>query len=540
VAAWRHDRGASNAVPGANRGDGTAPLRPSPEPLNWRRGILVGASLLASIVLLAVIAVYVVTATDWGHERVRRFAQTTLNGMIHGKATIGGLSGNLLTGMTVHNIVITDSAGHPFIAVESFKGNYEIASLLRKRIWIRDAVLVRPLVVLDRPPNGSWNWQRIFPRDTTPKPATQQTSWGDWIRFTYAKMVNGQLIVRTPWKPSERLAPAARDSAIREALGGGSRLMVERVPGGFQKIVQLDSMTVAMPLLRLSEPGYPNRLAEVSSLSMVAYPFRPPGARVVDLKGVFPFNNDSVWWKGAYAALPNSKASGDGSYALSSGDLTLSLHSDPASFADIRWVYPRLPSNGRGKVDIKLMWRGAVQDYTVTNADITVGASHTTGSIGVTLADTITIHDTNLRFAGVDTRMLEQLIPHLKSPRRGVLAGRAAVSGGRNALAINGDVTFDDTRAGRSRIVAVGEVGFPGRGVRARDLRVQMLPVAGRHGEDVVSDAADRRRCHWIRDTEWVDGFATGGRGQHRSAGSRHGVGGRWQGEYSRGQSAVG
>ena len=477
MSAWRHDRGANSGAPGPNRGDATAPVRPSPEPLNWRRGILVGASLIATLVLLAVIAVYVITATDWGHERVRRFAQTTLNGMIHGKATIGGLSGNLLTGFTVHNIVITDSAGQPFIAVESFKGNYEIASLLRKRIWIRDAVLVRPLVVLDRPPNGSWNWQRIFPRDTTPKPATQQTSWGDWIRFTYAKMVNGQLIVRTPWKPSEHLAPAARDSAIREALGGGSRLMVERVPGGFQKIVQLDSMTVSMPLLRLSEPGYANRLAEVSSLSMVAYPFRPPGARVVDLKGVFPFNNDSVWWKGAYAALPNSKASGDGTYALSNGDLTLSLHSDPASFADIRWVYPRLPSNGRGKVDIKLMWRGAVQDYTVTNADITVGASHTTGSIGVTLGDTITIHDTNLRFAGVDTRMLEQLIPHLKSPRRGVLAGRATVSGGRNALAINGDVTFDDTRAGRSRVVAVGEVGFPGRGVRARDLRVQMLPV---------------------------------------------------------------
>jgi hypothetical protein len=175
--------------------------------------------------------------------------------------------------------------------------------------------------------------------------------------------------------------------------------------------------------------------------------------------------------------MPNSKASGDGSYVLSSGDLTLSIHSDPASFADMRWVYPRLPSNGRGKLDLKLMWRGAVQDYTLTNTDITMGTAHTTGSMGVTLSDTIAIHDTNLRFSGVDTRTLEQLVPHLKSPRRGVLAGRATVNGGRNALAVNGDVTFDDSRAGRSRVIAVGEVGFPGRGVRARDLRVQLLPV---------------------------------------------------------------
>jgi translocation and assembly module TamB len=437
----------------------------------------VGASLVVSLVLLAVIAVLVITGTDWGRERVRRYAESGLNGMIHGKATIGRLSGNLLTGMTVHNLTITDSAGQPFVAVESFTGSYEITSLLRKRIWIRDAVLVRPLVVLDRPPKGVWNWQRIFPRDTTPKPATQQTQWGDWIRFTFATMVNGQIIVRSPWNPSERLKPAARDSAIRATLGGGSRLMVQRVAGGFQKIVQLDSVTASLPLLRLSEPGYADRLAEISALSMIAFPFRPPAARVIDLKGVFPFNNDSVWWKSAYAALPNSKASGSGSYVLSSGDLTVSLHSDPASFADMRWVYPRLPANGRGKLDLKATWRGTVQDYTLTKTDITMGPAHALGSIGVTLADTITIHDTNLRFSGIDTRTLEQLIPHLRSPRRGVFAGRATVNGGRNALAVNGDVTFDDARAGRSRLVAVGEVGFPGRGMRARELRVQMLPV---------------------------------------------------------------
>jgi hypothetical protein len=475
MAAWRHNRGTGTPA-GAGERDGLAVLHPTREPLNWRRGILVGASLIAALILLAAIAVFVITGTDWGHERVRRYAVGMINGMIHGKATIGQLSGNLLTGMTVHNLAITDSAGQPFIAVESFTANYEVASLLRKRIWIRDAVVVRPIVMLDRPPNGNWNWQRIFVRDTTPKPPRQQTQWGDWLRFTDAKMVNGQVIVRTPWKPSEHLSTTGRDSAIREALGGGSRLMVERVAGGFQKIVQLDSITASLPLLRLSEPGA-NRLAEISALSMVAFPFRPPGARVVDLKGVFPFNNDSVWWKGAYAAMPNSKASGDGSYVLSSGDLTLSIHSDPASFADMRWVYPRLPSNGRGKLDLKLLWRGAVQDYTLTNTDITMGTAHTTGSMGVTLSDTIAIHDTNLRFSGVDTRTLEQLVPHLKSPRRGVLAGRATVNGGRNALVVNGDVTFDDSRAGRSRVIAVGEVGFPGRGVRARDLRVQLLPV---------------------------------------------------------------
>jgi translocation and assembly module TamB len=445
--------------------------------LRWGRGLAVGVSILLGLVALAAVAVFVVTGTDWGHERVRRFAQSTLSGMVNGSVKIGSVSGNLLTGITVHDVAITDSTGAPFVALESFKGNYSIISLLRKRIWIQDAVLERPLIVLDRPPNGKWNYQRIFKRDTTPKPPNQPPGWGDWIRFSNARVVDGQLIVRTPWKPSEGLKAAARDSAIEEAVSGKSRLVIQQVPGGFQKTVQLDSVSGTFPLVRLAEPGMTSRLVEVSTLAMNAYPFRPPGAEVRDVKGAFAFDNDSAWWKGAYVALPQSKATGDGVYMLSSGDLRMTIHSDPASFADMRWIYPRLPANGRGSVDFKMAWTGAVQDYYATKADLTIGDARISGSAGATLGDTLTIHDTDLRFSGIDTRLLEQVIPHFTSPRRGVLAGRAKLSGGRNALALDADATFDDQRAGRNRVVAIGEVGmFPG-GMRARDLRVQLLPV---------------------------------------------------------------
>ncbi|MGH9885875.1 MAG: hypothetical protein ACREBE_10120, partial [bacterium] len=253
--------------------------------------------------------------------------------------------------------------------------------------------------------------------------------------------------------------------------------MIKRVAGGFQKVVQLDSLTAAIPLLRLSQPGLKNRLLEVSSLHTIAYPFRPPAAIVRDLKGSFPFNNDSVWWKGAYGALTATKATGDGIYAFSTGDMTLSLHANPASFVDLRWVYPRLPASGRGKLDLGVSWKGAVQDYQVTNADVTMDRAHVTGDVGIMLSDTLMIHNTNVRFSGVDTRTLEQLIPDFKSPRRGSLAGRAKVSGGRHALTLDTDVRFDDVIAGPSRVIAVGDVGFPGRGVRATNLRLQMLPL---------------------------------------------------------------
>jgi translocation and assembly module TamB len=153
------------------------------------------------------------------------------------------------------------------------------------------------------------------------------------------------------------------------------------------------------------------------------------------------------------------------------------VRSDPASFADMRWIYPRLPDGG-GKLELKMTWRGALQDYAFTNSELKVGAARANGSFGITLGDTLTIHDTNLRFASVDTRLLEQLIPGLKSPRRGVLSGRTTASGGKHALALNSDITFDDRAAGRSRATGVGVIGFlDNGGIRATNLKLGLMPL---------------------------------------------------------------
>src|SRR5262249_12096057 len=69
------------------------------------------------LIALAGTAVYVVSNTDWGRERVRRYAEDFLNAHVHGQAKIGRLSGNLLVGVTVHDFSIVDTLGKPFIAV---------------------------------------------------------------------------------------------------------------------------------------------------------------------------------------------------------------------------------------------------------------------------------------------------------------------------------------------------------------------------------------------------------------------------------------
>jgi len=438
-------------------------------------GILRVVTVLLSLVAIAAIAVLIVTNTDWGRERARRFAVNFLQGRVNGRVTIGRLSGNLLSGVTVHDFAIRDSAGAPFLVADAITASYRVGSLLSKRLWFDDVTITRPLVLLDHPPEGTWNYKRIFRRDTTGAPGGP-SPWTRYIQFTDLIVIDGHVIVRTPWSPSARLTAAARDSAVQATLEGKSRPMVVRVPGGFQKIVELQNVNAKAPLLRLSAPNEPNRLAQIASLNMTAFPFRPPPAVVKDMRGTFLFNDDSLWWSNVYAEMPGSRISGNGRYTLSNGDMTLVLRGAPASLADLRWVYPRLPSEGHGTLDFRMDWVGATQTYLARNADVQVRQAHVSGNFGFTMTDTVTIHDTDLRLANVDTRLLEQLLPHFNSPRRGAFSGRVAAAGGQHAMRLDGDLSFADARDGTSRVVVNGVVGF-GNGMHMRDLRVHMEPV---------------------------------------------------------------
>ena len=439
-------------------------------------------TVLLGIVALAGIVVVVLTSTDWGRERVRRFALSQLQSRVHGRVSIGRLSGNLLSGLTIHDLAISDSSGEPFLAAQEASARYALGALIGKKIWLTDVRLMRPLVVLDRLPGAKWNYQRIFASDTT-QPTSTTPGFGSWIRFENVTVVDGDLVVRTPWSPGTKLSPAARDSAVRYALSGKGRTMVvqaSRAYGGqppYQKVVEMRSINATFPMLRLADPSQKNRYGEVASLQMMALPFRPPAAVVTEMRGSFQFNNDSLWWKGVRASMPASHVSGDGSYAFSSGDMTLTLRGAPAAFNDLRWLYPRLPSEGGGTLDFAMRWRGGVDDYTARNADIALGNTRVRGDFGLTLADTFSLHDTDLRFANLDTRLAEQLIAGFKSPRRGSFTGRAAVNGGLHNLRVDGDVAFADATTGTSELAAVGTIGFETNGLRANNLRLRLHPI---------------------------------------------------------------
>jgi translocation and assembly module TamB len=450
-------------------------------PLRWRRAALTLGGIAAGLLLIGWIALVVITETDWGRERVRRTMVGFIEDHSTGRVRIGRVTGNLRQRVSLHDVSITDSAGQPFIAAKEITARYRLLSFLRKRVHLDDVLLVDPVVLLDRPPDGTWNYRRIFPGDTLPLHRDTAPGWGDWIRLTNATVINGHVVVRSPWSPSSDLTRSQRDSVVRDALRGGSRLAIIPAEGGYQKVIELREIHGRLPIVQLADPALATRLIDVETLRTHALPFRPPSADIRDLTGRFEFTGDSVWWRGAEVEMPGSSFFGDGAYDLETGDMWIAAFGRPASFADLRWIYPRAPSRGGGPVDFLVKWEGSTQEYIFRNADMRVDGQRVAGDIGLTITDTVAIRGANLRLTNVDTRLLEQVVAGFDAPRSGIINGRIRADGGIHAMRVDADIAFADRVTGTSRVAAVGEIGRIGadwaNGIRARNLRLRLLPL---------------------------------------------------------------
>jgi outer membrane translocation and assembly module TamA len=378
------------------------------------------AALVALLVVAAVAAVFVVTNTDWGRERLRRQVVKALAGTVHGRFQVGRVSGNLLRGLTLHDVAIADSAGLPFLRVDSATTRYGLRSFFSKKIELSGVTLWRPVIVLDRPPGKDWNFARIFPGDTAAKDTSDTApGWGDWLVFRDARIVNGDFTVRTPWAPSDSLTAAQRDSAVRLALDStavvASRARIERVPGGYQNVQHYRQLHAALPLVRLAHPDHPTRRVEIASLRALALPLRPPGAEVRQAQGAIELNADSLWFRRLDVSLPNSRATFGGATPSTRGRSPWPGAPTRCSSPTRASPAPRCPTGivRSGFVVSLDSLRTAVRLNDLDAAIEQAGGRPATarGTVGLVLGpgDTVRFDGTNVTFADVSTRLVERL-----------------------------------------------------------------------------------------------------------------------------------
>ncbi|MBW3627931.1 MAG: translocation/assembly module TamB domain-containing protein, partial [Gemmatimonadetes bacterium] len=428
---------------------------------------------LGGVLAILLIGLLFLTQTNPGRQRVRDVLVSRLQSSAHGLVKVGPVRGNLLTGATIDGLVITDSTGAPFFRADTIQVRYSLLALLRQRIDVANVRLVNPVVVLDRRPGLAWNFSRIFPSDTT-KPPTRQ-GFGAWVSIRDLDVVRGRVLVRNEWLPADSLAGAERERAIREALSPETRRWVVRVPGGFQSVQDYRQMNGRFARLRLTHPDSAAMIFDVARLSMVALPFRPPAAEVRNLAGRIVSSGDTLIAESLKVVFPGSRLTLNGAYDTGSGDTRARAIGAPLALQDLRWLYPTLPAGG-GTLDIGVDKRGERTRLAARQMELRVETARLAGNFDVTFGDSLSFGPSDVRFAGVDTRLIQRLAPSVRPPRQGTLGGRVALSGTRSALQVNGNVSFVDRVAGTSRVFADGEIGTAG-GFRARGLRLRLAPV---------------------------------------------------------------
>ncbi len=444
---------------------------------------------LFTLITLGVIAVFIVSNTDWGRAQLQTRVLAALQGSANGTVSIGRLEGNLLTGVRLHDLSITDSSGAPFLTVREVRAKYGLLSTaLNRRIELENVLLDHPVIVLEQNADQVWNYERIFPSDTTAVRDTTRLQFGEWLVLRDAQIIQGSLTVRMPWEPESGLTATEADSVRRFALSGDSREVVERTGGGLQKVQRFEQIDALFPLMRIAHPEYATRRFEVDSLRMRALAFAPPAADVRQLSGTFETDPDSVWFTDLDVRLPASSATLSGRYTIANGDLALAANAQPVAFDDVRFLYPPLPEDGSAQMQLAVLWANGQQRYDVRDLTLTTGGSRVDGNIGITLGDTLLIHETDVTFSGVTTALIEQLVPGVDVPASGLLSGSLAIDGSMLAMQVDGEVIFVDERSGRSRVLAVGEIGSDEGVLLAKNLRISLSPMQVALARNVAPD----------------------------------------------------
>jgi hypothetical protein len=459
--------------------DPEQPRLPALVPYTPRRRVLRAVlSLIVAPILVGLVAILVLANTPWGNERVRRILVSQVNQRITGKLTVGALHGGLLSSARLERVHLVTSAGEPLFDAHAVQIDYALLPALRGKVVIRSLVLDTPTVLLDKRPAAKWNFQTLMRPSSSAKDTSVHRAPPELSNVT---IHHGDFLYRRPWSPDSTLRKDARDSIVSAALSPAARRRTERVPGGYQRVLRYHDIDAVLPAVAIGQHGAPT-VVRIGALAMLAEPYRPPAIDVRSLTGTLYASKDSLWWHGARMTLPSSNVSGDGKIGFHRSGFTLDLTGTPVALADLRWLNPKLPARGGGRLRYIMNLHGDTSDFAVANANVRYRDATLQGNAAVARVaragrtSTLIVRGVDLTVARLSTAILHEVVPNIKLNRTGTLDGHISATGVASALRLNADIRFDDAAAGESRVIAHGGVGMDG-GMSAHELSVQLRPL---------------------------------------------------------------
>lgn len=461
-------------------------------------GVLAG---LAALVLVAVGAILAATNTPWGREQLRGFVVERANLALEGELSISRIEGNLLQEMSLVGLSLVDREGRPFLVAERARVGYALLPLLRQRVILTGMDLHQVHLVLDRPPEEAWNFERIFGLDPDAEPDPDPApGLGDWIEIRNVRIEDSRVTLRTPWVPDDDLSPNAREEALGRARAGETREVVEEVPGGLQQVMDLQAVESELSRVMVAHPDSADLVAEVQAMRARAHLIRTPPAAVDHLAGRFRVGGSTIAVEELELELPNSTLSGDATFDTDTRAGRVTLTARPVALHDLRFLREDLPEAVEGDLELTGEIGSDVTRVRVEALDVRIGEGHLQGQAAVHLEGTLATVESDLRFAGIDTRFLQDHLPGVRLERHGTLEGhlRTAQAGdpvGAEAQPIQVDalLRFDPEAGAFSRLRAEGVVipSSEPRDLRVAGLRVEVDPLHGNAIRSVLPNARD-------------------------------------------------
>ncbi len=382
---------------------------------------------VALVALLAVVAVaiLVLTRTPWGVERVGQYAVTSLGRGIHGRLRVGRIdSRRLLGGVTLRDVSITDSAGNPFVHVDSARATYGWRSLLRGQIVLSSLELFRPVVVIEELPGDTlWNYEKIF-YDTTTAPGAPRL-----VQFHDVTIHDGDATVAFPFEQKPPILPS--DTA---------RLIIRRAGRGLQRVLYFRGIDAGLPDVLWESPAEPGRLIKIARVSGKGFVWVTP----FDLRqaaGMVALHDSVVAFDAREVKLPATQGRLVGRVVVhdTANDYDIQIATDRLAFSDLHWLYPKLPSDGGGSGNMRILTvpRGTL--WLMSAARLHAPGTNVAGSFGIVTGDTLYFTQVSLRASPFDLKLVESILPG-KLPIQGLLVGTVVVQGPLSALRTHGDL----------------------------------------------------------------------------------------------------
>lgn len=430
---------------------------------------LVTTSLLAT----ALGAVAAMIWTGPGRALLARLVNEESGRLVRGTITVGSLSGNFITDLTISDLAVRDTSGALLVAAPSARLTFSLPALLAGRIIFNAVTVDQPRLELVQRRDGRMNYEEVLKSD-------EEDDGGPpgYLELRQLRITNGLVQLTLPWNyPGHLASPRARDSALAANRAVPGR-RIEAGPEGLVEIRTVEGLTAHVPSLRISTPTREPVRAVINSLSGR---INDPLLDIRALTGTIETAGDSLIFALVRLELPNTSATGRGrvSWPRDTVLFDMAFSARRLALADLRFLSPDFPDyTGRAVARIRsengTLLRSEISELRVGDATSSVDGSltalvHQRRGLG--------FQRLALQLREVD---LDAVRPYLDTlPLDGRLSGVLRADGYFDDLTVDLDWVFRDAAvAGEplSRIALTGRLAAAG--TEGLTFRTTALPAA--------------------------------------------------------------